>query len=155
MKRALYQVLAFPVRLVIIAVSLIEAALRPIYRPIVAVVSKWRIFAWLEHRIASLPRLAILVLLAVPFAIAEPAKVLAIVIIARGHLLIGVVTLVVAYLATFLIVERIYHAGRHKLLTYRWLAWIMHYAVIARRFYERIRDAARLWLQGMKARLFS
>jgi hypothetical protein len=139
----------------VVAVSLIEAMLRPIYRPFVAAIASLGIFAKLEAWIASLPRLAILFLLAVPFAIAEPMKVVAVIIIAHGKMAIGIGTLIVAYLATFLIVERIYHAGREKLLTYRWLAWIMAHVALARSFYEDAKLAAIRWLSSVKARFLS
>jgi hypothetical protein len=37
---------------------------------------------------------------------------------------LGVVTFLLAQLLTFVLVERIYHAGRAKLLSYRWFAWV-------------------------------
>jgi hypothetical protein len=76
----------------------------------------------------------------------------------------GIVILAVAYLASFLIVERIYQAGRDKLLSYRWLAWLMAAIetvrvkaltwVKASAAYQsavRIRDEARRWLRGLRA----
>jgi hypothetical protein len=53
-------------------------------------------------------------------------------------------------LATFLVIGRFYHAGRHKLLTYRWLAWAMKCAELARAFYEDIRNASLGWLHSVK-----
>ncbi|NTF17106.1 hypothetical protein G6L37_01510 [Agrobacterium rubi] len=101
----------------------IDAVARPVYRPIIAWANHVEFFRNLEVRIAGLPRLAVLALFAVPFAIAEPAKVVALLWIAEGSVLSGFFLLGLSYLATFLLVERIYHAGRHKLLTYAWFAW--------------------------------
>ncbi len=152
LKRHVYRAATLPVRVIVVAVSLVEAILRPAYRPIVNAIMTLGVVTRLEAWIATLPRLAILLLLAVPFAIAEPMKVVALVIIARGHVAIGVVTLIAAYLATFLIVERIYHAGREKLLTYRWLAWVMRYVALARSLYDGIKLSAVGWLRAVRAR---
>ncbi|RDJ25108.1 hypothetical protein DWF00_18080 [Bosea caraganae] len=104
---------------------LIDEVVRPLYRPIAGWVSQRRLVAQAEAFIARQPRLAILALLAIPFAIAEPLKLVGLVLIAREQVGLGATVLVLAHLASFLIVERIYHAGREKLLTYRWLNWIM------------------------------
>jgi hypothetical protein len=107
------------------ALILLDEIVRPLYRPIARWVAERRFVAQAEAAIARLPRLAILILLAVPFAIAEPLKLVGLVLIAREQVGPGATVLILAHLASFLIVERIYHAGRDKLLTYRWLAWIM------------------------------
>jgi hypothetical protein len=52
----------------------------------------------------------------------------------------GVVLLVLAYLVSFLIVERIYEAGREKLLTYWWFAWAMAQIVKVRNLLLAFRD---------------
>ena len=101
----------------------------------------------LESCIERLPRLAILLCLAVPFAIAEPMKIVGLVLIAHGAFKSGLVLTILAHLSTFLIVERIYHAGRKKLLTYGWLAWIMRYVRFARSFYDRFKLAALNWIR--------
>ena len=113
-------------------ILLIDALARPLYRPLVDWVASFRFIERMEQAIAPLPRLVILILFGVPFAIAEPLKLVALVIIAHGHIIFGVVVLILAYLATFLIVERIYHAGRDKLLTYRWFAWFMAHVIHVR-----------------------
>lgn len=107
------------------ALILLDEIVRPLYRPIARWVAERRFVAQAEAAIARLPRLAILILLAVPFAIAEPLKLVGLILIAREQVGFGAIVLILAHLASFLIVERIYHAGREKLLTYRWLAWIM------------------------------
>lgn len=107
------------------ALILLDEIVRPLYRPIARWVAERRFVAQAEAAIARLPRLAVLILLAVPFAIAEPLKLVGLVLIAREQVGLGATVLILAHLASFLIVERIYHAGRDKLLTYRWFAWIM------------------------------
>ncbi|MGH6858424.1 MAG: hypothetical protein ACRECP_12525, partial [Methylocella sp.] len=73
----------------------------------------------------ALPPYAILGLLAVPFAFAEPAKFYALYLMTEGHFETGLVTIAMAYLVSLLIVERIYHAGHAKLKTIPWFAKIM------------------------------
>ncbi|WP_337269812.1 hypothetical protein [Oryzifoliimicrobium ureilyticus] len=152
----LISLVTLPLRIVIIAVSIIDLILRPLYRPFIRAVLSLRIFAQAERWIAGLPRLAILVLFALPFAIAEPMKVAAFVIMAKGYLKAGVVLLVIAHLVTFLVVERIYHAGKSKLLTYPWFAWVMGYVAKAEAYFQHAKEvvlgpakAFFLWLRRL------
>jgi hypothetical protein len=111
-----------------------DAAARPFYRPLVDHVARMRVIKAMEEFVGRLPRAAILVLFAVPFLVAEPLKVLALIMIAAGAVVPGLLLLLVSYLATFLIVERIYHAGREKLRSYGWFDWAMTQA-------EAVRDS--------------
>jgi hypothetical protein len=80
-----------------------------------------------EKAVARLPRLAILILFFVPFAVAEPLKIFALLLMASGKLVVGLPLLIFSYLITFLLVERIYHAGREKLLSFWLFAKAMWY----------------------------
>ncbi len=113
-------------------IIVIDGAARPLYRPILQWAASVDVIRRAEAQIARLPRPAILALFAVPFAIAEPAKVLALVWLAEGSLLSGLLLLAASYLATFLVVERIYHAGKPKLLTYGWFAWCIDHLSVVR-----------------------
>ena len=140
-------ILVFPLRAIIVFAMVLDGIFRPLYRPVIRALSNLKIIQRLESRIAQLPRLAILLCLAVPFAIAEPMKIMGLVLFAHGAFKSGVVLTIIAHLSTFLIVERIYHAGREKLLTYGWLAWIMRYVRFARSFYDRLKLAALSWIK--------
>ncbi|WP_439500150.1 hypothetical protein [Bosea sp. (in: a-proteobacteria)] len=137
---------------------LLDEAARPIYRPAARWLAERKLVERAEAAIAQLPRYAILALLAVPFAIAEPLKLVGLILIGRGQAVLGLVILAFAYLASFLIVERIYHAGRARLLTIGWFAWGMAIIVDLRTrllswvrassLYAaalRTRDAVRAW----------
>jgi hypothetical protein len=143
---------------------LLDEIVRPLYRPIADWVAQRRFVAQAEAAIAQLPRLAILALLAIPFAIAEPLKLVGLILIAREQVGLGAAVLILAHLASFLIVERIYHAGRDKLLTYRWLNWIMTLLDSLRTrmlawlkaspvyaFAMQTRDAVRRWWRASRA----
>ncbi|AMD57128.1 hypothetical protein AWN88_02410 [Agrobacterium tumefaciens] len=140
-------ILVFPLRAIIVFAMVLDGIFRPLYRPVIRALSNLKIIQRLESRIAQLPRLAILLCLAVPFAIAEPMKIIGLVLFAHGAFKSGVVLTIIAHLSTFLVVERIYHAGREKLLTYGWLAWIMRYVRFARSFYDRLKLAALSWIR--------
>jgi hypothetical protein len=112
-------------RVLFVAVIVISETIRPIYRPLVRWISSLSIIKNFSDFIGSLPRLVILILFVVPFAIAEPLKIVGVVLIARAAVLPGVLIIIGAYLMSFVLVERIFHAGREKLLTYAWLRWIM------------------------------
>ncbi len=140
-------ILVFPLRAIIVFAMVLDGIFRPLYRPVIMALSNLKIIQRLESRIAQLPRLVILLCLAVPFAIAEPMKIIGLVLFAHGAFKSGVVLTIIAHLSTFLIVERIYHAGREKLLTYGWLAWIMRYVRFARSFYDRLKLAALSWIR--------
>jgi hypothetical protein len=106
-------------------ILVVDAVARPIYRPFVDRINQWKIMQALDALVSRLPRSLVLVLFGVPFVIAEPLKVFALLQIAEGHLIFGLLLMVFSYLVTFFLVERIYHAGKEKLLTYRWFAWGM------------------------------
>lgn len=140
-------ILIFPIRAIIVFALVLDGIFRPLYRPVIRAISNLTFIQRLENRIAQLPRLAILLCLAVPFAIAEPMKIVGLILIAHGAFKSGVALTILAHLSTFLIVERIYHAGREKLLTYGWLAWIMRYVRFARAFYDRAKASALSWIR--------
>jgi hypothetical protein len=124
--------LTLPIRFLIGLVIVADAVAKPLYRPIMNWVASWRIMEAFEALVARQSRLAILVLFAVPFVIAEPLKVLALFLMASGNVVVGLPLLIFSYLVTFLLVERIYHAGRDKLLSYGWFAWGMGYVTQVR-----------------------
>jgi hypothetical protein len=151
------------VEIVLAALILLDELVRPLYRPLARWIASLRLVARMEAAIARMPRLAVLLLLALPLAIAEPLKLVGLVLVGRGQIAPGVVVLGLAYLASFLIVERIYHAGRVQLLSYRWLAWTMGHlsrlraalldwirASAAWRFVQARREAVRRWWRGLR-----
>lgn len=163
-RNSLAAVLLAILRGVLTVLIIIDEIARPLYQPLIRWLSSLRVIQRIEAGIARLPRLAILTLLAIPFAIAEPLKLLGLILMGQGRIKIGLVILGCAHLASFLIVERIYHAGRDKLLTYGWLAWGMGLLDRLRRraldwvrssaayaFALSSRDAARQWWRSLRA----
>lgn len=159
----LLRVLRFSAEIVLAALILLDEMARPLYRPLGRWIAGLRLVARMEAAIARMPRLAVLLLLALPFAIAEPLKIVGLVLIARGQVALGALVLALAYLASFLIVERIYRAGEAQLLSYRWFAWAMGHlsrlragildwvkASPAWRFVVERREAIRRWWRGRR-----
>ncbi|SCB10646.1 hypothetical protein GA0061103_1544 [Rhizobium multihospitium] len=138
-RQSAWQVLLLPLRFIIAVLVIISEVARPVYRPLVNWFAALPIVKHFGEFVGSLPRGVILVLFVVPLAIAEPLKICALVVIARGHVISGLVIIALAYLMSFLLVERLFHAGREKLLTYRWLRWIM----------DRV-ETVRNWIAEMK-----
>lgn len=131
-------------RAVLTFLVLLDEIARPLYRPLTRWLSSLALIARMEAAVARMSRLALLALLAIPFAIAEPAKIGGLLLMADGRFKSGLLMLGLAHLFSFIVVERIYHAGREKLLTYGWLNWIM--TLLA-----RLRDRALGWIRSSAA----
>jgi hypothetical protein len=160
LKRGLLAVL----RAILVVFIVLDELLRPLYRPLIRRLADLRVVQKLEEKVAALPRPLVLLALAIPFAIAEPLKIFGLLLFARGQFWPGLVVTAFAHLMSFVLVERIYEAGREKLLSYRWFAWIMAQVVRVRDtmlgwvretsaygFAMRTRDAARRWWRTMLA----
>lgn len=145
-----WQMLLFPIRLIVAVLVVISEIARPFYRPFVRWLSALSFIVQFSDFVASLPRGVILVFFAIPFAVAEPLKIYALVLMTRGHLVLGVLITLIAHLMSFVLVERIFHAGRKKLLTYAWMSWIMDRVAVAQGWVSDLKNTiisnVRRWL---------
>jgi hypothetical protein len=73
-----------------------------------------------------------LLLLAIPTSLVEPLKLVAVAIAGAGHWLAGTVTIICAYAASLLLVERLFKIVKPKLLTLPWFASLWN-SFVARR----------------------
>lgn len=146
--RSAWQLLLLPLRLAIAVLVIISEVARPLYRPFVNWFSSLSIVQHFGEFVGSLPRAVILVLFVVPLAIAEPLKIYALFVIARGQVISGLVIIALAYLMSFLLVERLFHAGREKLLTYGWLKWITDRVETVRNWVSEIKESVIATLRG-------
>ena len=66
-----------------------------------------------------------LALLAVPVCTVEPAKLLAVALVGKGHWITGTAMIVAAYACSLFVVHRLFSIVKPKLLTLRWFsrAW--------------------------------
>ena len=103
-----------------------------VFRPVVRYLSGLRIVHRLERFIQSLPPYVILVVMVVPFIIAELAKVFAVYWMAAGHFRTGMAIFISAYVVSIFVCERILHAGKAQLLTIAWFAWCYNWVMAVR-----------------------
>jgi hypothetical protein len=61
-----------------------------------------------------------LLVLAVPLAIVEPLKLIALFVVGEGHFIAGVLVMICAYAGSFFVTERLFVLLKPKLLTLRW-----------------------------------
>lgn len=123
--------LALPRALVtaaVLAYHVLERVFGPLLRPVWRWLGSFTTFRRIGGWIGRQPPYGVLAMLAVPFAIIEPAKYLAVIRGATGHLVEGTVLLVVAEILSLLVCERIFHAGYEPLMRIGWfrrlLGWV-------------------------------
>ncbi|SFK09086.1 hypothetical protein [Methylocapsa palsarum] len=117
---------------VVVVYVVLDALVTPVFRPLIRWTAQLRVIARLQAAVARLPPYGVLVALAIPFAVAEPAKIYAVILIGTGHVIVGVSALVLAYAVSLLIIERIYDAGKAKLMTIEWFAKILNWLIAFR-----------------------
>jgi uncharacterized membrane protein len=111
------------------------SAVRTIIRPVARALSRLRIFNALAAWLASLGPYPTLVLFLVPVIILEPVKPVGAYLIATGHLVSGISLIVIGEVLKIVIVERLFHFSRDKLMTipafarvYSWAeAWLEYF----------------------------
>ena len=122
-------VLSIPAEIVVGLYVVIDGIVSPLFRPLVRWLSRLQLVKRLEHAIGSMPPYLLLVLLVVPFAFAEVAKVYALFMMGEGHFKSGMTLFIMAYVVSILVCERTFHAGKKQLLTIPWFAklydWVM------------------------------
>jgi len=101
---------------------LIDDVVLAAIRPLVARLAELRLFARLGEALHRLPPYPTLVLFLVPFAVLEPFKLWALWLLGTGHVSSGAVMLATSHLLSIVLVERLFHATRDKLLSIGWFA---------------------------------
>ena len=162
--RMLRPIAAFIAGIFVVAYALLDAVVFPLFRPLVRYLSGLRLFAAIGALVGRLPPYLVLIILAVPFVVIEPLKVVALWWVAVGHPVSGLILLAVAEVLSLLVVERLYQAGRGQLLKIRWLAplllwseWLVDLvlgwikATAAWKWAAGITSSVRLWFRGLFA----
>jgi hypothetical protein len=112
--------------------------------------ARWPLLAALEARVRGLPPWGALCLFVLPGLLLLPVKLLAVVAIAHGHAVSGIVTIVVAKLGGAAVVARLYALTLPTLLAVGWFArchgWFM---ALKDRWIGRLR-ASHAWLEAVR-----
>jgi hypothetical protein len=155
-----------PAEIVVALYVGVDFIVAPLFRPLMRWLSSLRLIQRLESWIASLPPYVLLVLLVVPFGIAELAKAYAVFLMSSGHFKTGFIVFVGAYVVSILVCERTFTAGKAQLMTIGWFArlwtWLMGYkdrimtwfrSTEVWRLATDLKQRARLTLRRVKTRL--
>ena len=117
-------------------------------------------WGWLERKIAALPRWGALAAFGLPMLALLPVKLLALLLFARGHALMGLVLLILAKLAGTALLARLFTLTQPALMQFvlfaryypRWIAWkdALLIWVRASTVWQHLRElkaSARAWLR--------
>jgi hypothetical protein len=126
---------------------LIDAIFFSLIRPLGTWLSKLPIFRWVGRWIRSLGPYPTLALFALPLIVLEPVKPVGLYLIASGNVIDGTVLIGVGEIAKITIVERIFHAGRDKLMTIPAFAWSYERVMSLRAYLETLA----VWQAMLKA----
>jgi 1-acyl-sn-glycerol-3-phosphate acyltransferase len=120
---------------------LVDVVFMAVARPIADWFARHWVFVRLRKWIASLSPYPALALFAVPVVLLEPVKPVAAYLVATGHILAGIISLIIGELLKLVCVERLFCVTKHKLLSIPAFAW--GYAR-----YRRVKDwveASEVW----------
>ena len=117
---------------------LIDAIFFSLIRPLGTWLSKLPIFTGVGRWIWSLGPYSTLALFAVPLIVLEPIKPVGLYLVASGNVIDGTVLIGVGEIAKITIVERIFHAGRDKLMTIPAFAWAYARVMVLRTYLETL-----------------
>ena len=81
-----------------------------------------------------------LLILAIPLAIIEPLKLVALFVVGEGHFVAGVLIMIFAYAGSLFVIERLFLVLKPKLLTLSWFA-------VAWQWFVTVRDKLVCWLR--------
>jgi hypothetical protein len=113
-----------PVGFVLVALYFaVDAVFSHVTRPFVEWIGKLPAFNGIRAWIVSLNAYSALALFAVPVMVLEPVKPVAAYLMATGHLVSGLGSLVGAEILKLTVVERLFQLNRHKLLSIPAVAW--------------------------------
>ena len=124
------------------AVTLLDMVTGPVVRPLAQAISRSSPLEFIRRVARRLPAYLALLCLVLPLAVAEPAKIFALVLIGDGRYMLGIGTLVAAYLVSLLLVDTIYDGARPQLRSIGWFAIAVDYvAAIRSAVFAKIRQS--------------
>ena len=105
---------------------------------LLARIGRWPSLRWIEGCVRRLPPWAAVILFAAPAALLLPIKLLALWAIGRGHVVLGMLVIVIAKIVGTAVVARLFTLTQPALMQLRWFAWAyahwmrLKHAVLAR-----------------------
>src|SRR3954453_7624011 len=142
--RRITRLLTLPLVLVAVVLVLFDDLFRPWVKAAAARLAQLPLWRWIEDRIERLSPYATLALFLIPIAIIEPLKVYALYLMGLGHVIAGILTLVVAKIVGVGLAERLFAASRDNLLSIPWFAWCFSRAVA-------LKDIVHGWITRSRA----
>jgi len=140
-RRILLALLTILVLIYFLLEDLFSLWLRPLFRGLGALAAFIEVGRWLRR----LPPYMALAIFAVPFVLLEPVKIFSLFWIGTGHIVVGGGLLVLSYVLSLLIVERLFHVTHEQLLTIGWFRWGYERVMRLRAWaYARV-EATALW----------
>jgi hypothetical protein len=130
--------------IVVVVWAVLDELLFQPLRPLVRWLSGLRLFEAIGALIGRIPPYGVLVLLAVPFVLIEPLKIVALYWIATGLFIRGVLLMIFSYVLSIFTLDRIYHSGKAQLAKIGWFARLMAWVV-------GLRDWAFGWVKATAA----
>jgi len=137
----------------------IDGVILAVLRPLLKRITHLKLFRLIAVWIESLGPYTTLLLFLIPLILLEPIKPVSAYLIASGHFVSGVLALVLGEVMKILIVERVFHIGRPKLMTIPafartydfvvgWLTWFQ--ALPPWRAVKRGFADVKSWMQKLK-----
>jgi hypothetical protein len=105
----------------------IDALFLSLLKPLVRQIANLKLFQFIAPWIASLGPYPTLILFVVPLVLLEPVKPFSAYLMSSGHFISGMLILAGGEALKIIIVERIFHIGRDKLMTIQAFAWIYNF----------------------------
>lgn len=131
-------------------IVLLDMVVGPILRPIGRFIDQLGPIDAIRRLSRRLPAYVALACLAVPLAVAEPAKIFALYLIGEEHYISGLLTLGAAYLVSLVLVDTIYDGARPQLRSIVWFAALVdRIAEIRLAVMTRVR-ASKPYIEGRK-----
>lgn len=131
-RRRVLRVLSWPAAILILIYFLFEDLFLSWLRPLFRFLGTLAPFAALGRLLQRLPPYVALLVIAVPFIGIEPVKVFSLFWIGIGHFVSGTILLVLSYVVSLFVVERLFHVMRGQLMTIGWFAWSFNKVMAAK-----------------------
>jgi hypothetical protein len=135
MRRTIKQIATPFIVAIAVVYFLIDALVLSLLRPVIERIAALKPFAGVRRWVESLGPYSTLALFLVPIILLEPVKPVGLYLLGTGHFLVGTLVLAIGEVLKIVIVERLFHIAKPKLMTIRafavvyahvmsWLEWL-------------------------------